>query len=294
MGDRETKLLANTIGTTTWRSKYAESTIQQALRRMLVAEKICSVDRSGSMYIYNPYGSTPTTTIQSLGGTYSVSTYTTTNDTLTVSHEFAVSEHIYDYEKVLSNFDLFASRINEMTASVAAAIDSFVLNNLCEDASGTYSTPSGGFTTAANINEIFAKLAAKVAGYTDTYKGLFIVLENSDISGVLLSQATNGYTTADQVLTNGYTGRSLFGIDIYVTRDDTFSNAGYGGTNWTNSGHRVFGVKGVSTYAAPSGIKYAEKDVTATTGKEIVVWGYCGFKLWYTKTALVVDITVTA
>lgn len=285
--------MANTIGTTTWRNKYRSNAIEQALRRMLVVEKICAVDRSDNKYIYNPYGSTPTTVVQPLAGTYAVSDYTTTNDTLEVIDEFIVAEHIYDFESTLSNFDLFASRTNELAASVATAIDHYVLNNLCEDGTGTYPTPSGGFTTAANLIIIMSELIAKVAGYTDVYKGLFLVLENSDITGVIRAQATNGFSFADSALKNGFLN-SYMGVDIYVTRDGTFTTEQKGTTVWANSGHRVFGVKGVATYAAPRGIKFEEKMVTGKTGKEVVCYGYIGFKLWYTKLALIVDITITA
>jgi len=288
--------MANTIGTTTWRNKYRSNVIAQALRRMLIAEKICQVDRTDNKYIYNPYGSAPTTLVQPLVGTYAISTYTTTNDTLTVTDEFIVAEHIYDFEETLANFDLFASRTNEMAASVATAIDKYVLNNLLELGTGTYSTPSGGFTTAANLNVIMSNLISKVAGYTDVYKGLFLVLENSDITGVIQAQATNGFSFADAALNNGFLN-SYMGVDIYVTRDSTFgASTGdtSGSTTWSNSDHRVFGVKGVSTYAAPRGIKFEEKMVTGKTGKEVVCYGYTGFKLWHTKLALIVDITLTS
>jgi len=87
---------------------------------------------------------------------------------------------------------------------------------------------------------------------------------------------------------------SYMGVDVYVVKDSTFASETKGTTAYTNSGHRVFGVKGVATYAAPRGIKIEEKGVTGKTGKEVVVYGYCGFKLWTTKQNLVVDITVTA
>jgi hypothetical protein len=58
------------------------------------------------------------------------------------------------------------------------------------------------------------------------------------------------------------------------------------------SGHRLFGVKNVCTYAAPRGIKMEEKYVSGYTGKEIVVYGYIGVKVWTPKAALTVDITL--
>ena len=286
---------ANTVGDTTWRRKFFSNLIQETLKNALIAEKICQVDRTDNRYIYNPYGSAPTTTVSALDGTYSVSTYTTTNDTLEVLTEFKVAEQIYGYEEVLSNFNLFSSRMNEMAASVATAIDKYVLNRLCEDGTGTYTTPTGGFTTAANFNTICANLLSKVAGYAVQFSGLFLVVENTDLTGIIQAQGTNGFSMADAALRNGFLN-SWMGIDIYVARTGTFSNSDGtnegGGGAYTNSGHRVFGVKGITTYAAPRGLKWEELVVTGATGKEVRCWGLIGFKAWYAKNALIVDITL--
>lgn len=283
--------MVNTIADQVYRLKYYKNTIEVALRNMLVSEKICAVDRSDVKTIRNPYGTAPTTTVQALSGTYSVSDLTTTDDTLTVADEFISANHIKDFEDVLSNFDLFSNRVDELTYSVAAAIDKHVLNRLCEDGTGTYTTPAGGFTTAANIPTIIANLTAKVMGYADVYRGLFLVIENSDTVGFTIAQMTNGFSFADAALNNGFMTR-FGGVDIYVVRDSTFASETSGSVSYTNSGHRVFGVKGVATYAAPRGVKIEEKMVTGKTGREVVVFGYVGFKLWTTKAGLVVDITI--
>ena len=288
-----------TIGTGTYgssyRAKYISNTLQISLRNALVAEKVCAVDRTDLKYIHNPYGNQPTASVQALAGTYTVSSVTVTDDTLTVTDEFIYAEHIYDFDIVLSRFDLWASRIDEMNASVATAIDKWVVNELCENGSGTYTTPAGGFTTAANINVIMSNLLSKVTGYADTYKGLFLIIENTDVPGFIQAQASNGFSFADAALKNGFM-TSYMGVDIYVVRSGTFVDATTtsvsGSKTWTNDNHRVFGVKGVATYAAPRGIKVEEKMVTATTGVEVAVFGYCGFKLWNSKTGLVVDISL--
>lgn len=284
---------ANTLSTYTGRRKYMSATMAETLRNALVSEKICSVDRGNARYIDNPYGSQPTAAITGLTGTYAVNDYTTTDDTLTVNQEVKSAEHVYNFESMLSSFDLIAKRLDELTYSVAYQIDYFVLNNLCEDATGTYSTPSGGFTTAANINVILANLSSKVMGYADAYKGLFLVIENTDVVGFMQAQLTNGFSYADAANRNGFMSNQA-GIDIYVVRTGTFADATIGTTTVTNSGHRVFGVKNVATYATPRGIQYEEKSVSGKTGKEIVVYGYVGFKLWAPKAGLVVDITLTA
>ena len=65
-----------------------------------------------------------------------------------------------------------------------------------------------------------------------------------------------------------------------------------GTKTWTNLGHRVGGVKNVTTYASPRGIKFEEKGVTGKTGMEVVTIGYIGFKAWAPKAALTIDITL--
>jgi len=285
--------MANTISSRTYRDKYRRATLDHTLRLALVAEKVCEVDRSEVKRIQSPYGSQPTTVVQALAGTYTPATFTTTDDTLSVDDEFIVSEHIFDFEETLTAFDLFASRVDVMSNSVATKIDQFVVNNLCEDGTGAYTTPAGGFTTAANIPVIMSNLAASVMGYAETYKGLFLIIENTDVVGFAQSQVAQGFSYSDAALRNGFMN-SYMGIDIYVVRTGTFTDATVGTKTWTNAGHRVFGVKNVATYAAPRGVQFEEKGVTGKTGMEVVAYGYIGFKLWAPYTALIVDITLTA
>lgn len=281
----------NTQSTYGNRDKYFQSQYEIVLRNALVAEKICDVDNSDVKRIQNPYGGQPTATVQAVAGTYSVSAWTITDDALTVTDEVIYAEHLFAHEDFFAVFDLAASRIDNMMYAVAFGIDKFVINNLCEDATGTYTTPTGGFTTASNINTIMANLQSKVAGYQDAYRGTFLVIENTDLVGFAIAGATNGFSMADSVLNNGFMNNWM-GTDIYVVRSGLFVSATIGTTTVTNSGHRVFGVKGVATYASPRGMQYEEKSVTGKTGKEIVVYGLVGFKLWAQKAALVVDITL--
>jgi hypothetical protein len=281
----------NTQSTYGERDKYFMSQYDIVLRNALVCEKICNVDNSDLKRIQNPYGSQPTATIQAVAGTYSVSAWTVTDDALTVTDEVIYGEHVFAHEEFFAVFDIAASRIDNMMYAVAFGIDKFVLNNLCEDATGTYTTPAGGFTTAANINTIMANLVSKVAGFQETYKGLFLVVENTDLVGFAIAGATNGFSMADATLKNGFMNEWM-GVDIHVVRSGTFVSATLGTTTVTNSGHRVFGVKGVATYASPRGMQYEEKAVSGKTGREIVVFGLIGFKLWAQKAGLVVDITL--
>jgi hypothetical protein len=281
----------NTISTKTYRDKYRLSNLDVLLRAGLVAEKICMVDRSDAKTIQSPYGSQPTVEISALTGTYTVADYTTTDSTLTVADEFKVAEQVYDFENTLANFDLFANRADEQAYAVMTAIDKYVVNALALGGTGSYTTPTGGFTTAANLNTIMANLISKVAGYSEVYNGLYVVLENTDLVGIIPAQATNGFSYADSALNNGFV-QSYMGVDIYVVRTGTFVTATQGTLSFTNSGCRLFGVKNMATYAAPRGVQFEEKGVSGKTGKEVVTYGYVGVKVWGAKAGLTVKITL--
>lgn len=281
----------NTMSTYGNRDKYFQSQYETILRNALVAEKIMNVDNTDLKRIQNPYGGQPTATIQAVAGTYSVTAWTVTDDALTVTDEVIYAEQVFAHEQFFAVFDIAASRIDNMMYAIAYGIDYFVINNLCEDATGVYTTPAGGFTTAANINTIMANLCSKVAGYQDIQNGLYLVIENTDLVGFMIAGATNGFSLADSVLKNGFMN-SWMGVDIYVVRSGTFADATIGSTSVTNNGHRVFGVKKTGTYASPRGMQYDEKGVTGKTGKEIVCFGLVGWKLWTQRAILNIDITL--
>jgi len=281
----------NTLATYAYRVKFYKANLQRILRNSLVSEAIFEVDRTDSYLIRNPYGSQPSAQIGDITGTYSVDDYTTTNDSLTVNIECKVAEHVYDFEQTLLNYDMFANRADEQAYSFAAAVDSFVLNYCGTNAGESYTTPAGGFTTAANVLTILSNLVSKMAGYADSYKGLFLVLENTDTTGLLVSQATNGYSFADLALKNGLLTH-MMGVDIYVVRSGTYSDTNVGSQTITMDGCRLFGVKKTATYAAPRGMNVEEKSVTGKTGKEIVTWGLVGAEVWSQKANLLVKITL--
>jgi len=284
----------NTIGTSTtgssYRASYFSTNLQAVLRKATVADAVCNVDRSNDKYIHNPYSNQPTAAMQAVAGTYSVSAWTITDDSLTKGQEAIYGEHVFDFEAKMERYDIMQNRMDEMAYAVAYGIDNYVVNGLCEDGTATYDTPAGGFTTAANWAVILASLVAKVSGYADSMRGMFLIVENSDLVGVLQSQMASGFNFADMALRNGLVSTQL-GVDIYVVRDSSFVDDTIAGTVFTNSGHRVFGVKGCATFSLGTPV-YDEKGVSGKTGKEIAYGTHFGFKLWAQKAALVVDITV--
>lgn len=281
----------NTQSTFGVRNKYFDSQYQIVLRNALVCEKICTVDNTDLKTIQNPYGGQPTATIQAVAGTYSVSAWTITDDTLTVTDEVIYAEQIFAHDQFFAVFDIMASRLDNMMYAIAFGIDKYVLNALTANATGAYTTPAGGFVTGSNVNTILGNLLSKVAGYQNVSNGTFLVIENTDLVGFATAGATSGFSVADSVLRNGLMNQWM-GTDIYVVRSGTFVTATLGSISVTNLGHRVFGVKGVSTYASPRSLQYDEKGVTGKTGKEVVVFGLIGFKLWTQKAGLIVNITL--
>jgi hypothetical protein len=285
----------NSLSSKTLRDKYRAAQIMQALRNAVVAEKVCMVDRTDLKTISSPYVTAMSTVVQAVVGTYTPANITTTDDTLTVADEFIVSGQIKGFEKIVSNFDLFYAANTAMTNSVVTAVDKWVINELTAGATGTYTTPAGGFTTAANVITIISNIIAKTAGYADALNGLYVIVENTDITGIVQSQTSTGFSYADSAATNGLLG-SMMGVDIYVVRSGTFATAttttASGTKTWTNSGHRVGGVKKVSTYAFPRGLQFEEKGVTGVTGMEVVCYGLVGFKQWTPTAALTINITL--
>jgi len=211
----------NSLSTKTYRDKYRSAQIEQALKNDVIAEKVCMVDRGNAKVINSPYITEMTAVVQAMAGTYTPENVTTTDDTLTVTDEFIISGQIKGFESILSNFDLFYAANTSMTNSLVQTIDKWVLNELCEGGTGAYTTPAGGFTTSANVIEIVSAIISKTAGYADAMGGLYVVVENTDLTGIIPAIASSGFRYADDALTNGVYGQIL-GVDIYVVRTGTF------------------------------------------------------------------------
>jgi hypothetical protein len=289
--------MANTLSTKTLRDKYRSAQVMMALKNAVVAEKVCIVDSSDLKTISSPYLTAVATTVQAVAGTYSPAAITTTDDTLTVADEFIAATHIFHFEEATSNFDLFYTANKGITDSLVQAVDKWVLNELCENGTGTYDTPSGGFSSAANVITILSNIIAKTAGYADALNGLYVIVENTDLTGIITAQTASGFNFADAALNNGLIG-NMMGVDIFVVRSGTFVDAATtsasGSKTWTNLGHRVGGVKKVSTYARPRWMTFEEKGVTGKTGMEVAGICYAGFKQWTPWAGLTIDITLTA
>src|SRR5579883_2180359 len=199
--------MANTLSTYSLRHKYFQAGLQQALRNALISERICRVDRSDLKTIENPYITATTATIQAVAGTYSVNAMTVTDDALSVNDEVLDATQVFDFEMKTANFNLMADFLDELIYRVTYQIDQFVLNKVLNLATGTYSTPVGGFTTSGNIAVIMSNLISKIAGYqSGLASNPFLVIENTDLVGFAQAQVGSGFAYADAALNNGFNG----------------------------------------------------------------------------------------
>lgn len=275
------------------RHKYFKNGLQQALRNALVSTAIFKVDNSELKTIENPYISTGgTITQQAVAGTYTVTALATTEDSLAVADEVIVPTHIFDFEMRTANSNLMADFLDDLIYRVNFQVDKFVLNKILDIATGVYTTPAGGFTTAANWPVICANLLSKVAGYAGGLAASpFLVIESTDVVGLAQVQVSSGFNYADAALNNGLISNYM-GIDIYVIRTGTFVTATVGTLSAVNSGHRLFGLKNLGLFASPRAVQYEEKPVTLKTGKEVLAYAYVGCTVWAPFLPLFVDITI--
>lgn len=284
--------MANTLSTYALRHKYFQANLQVALRNALVAEKICRVDNTDLKTIENPYITRQDATIQAVAGTYTPNAMTVTDDALSVNDEIVDATHVFDFEMRTANFELMADFLDDLIYAVNFKIDQFVLNKILSQATGVYTTPAGGFTTAANIPVICANLLALVSGYqSGTATNPFLVIESTDLVGFAQAQVSSGFSYADAALNNGFMANYM-GIDVYVIRTGTFVTATLGTLSATNLGHRLFGIGNLAMYASPRGVQYEEKAVSGKTGKEVVAYGLIGAKIWTPIASLFVNITL--
>lgn len=284
--------MANSISTETLREKYAMSRLDHNLRRRLVAAGVMKVDTTDNKIIECPFVTTDGAAIGALAGTYSVGDVTVTNDKLEVTEYVAEAVHIFDFETRFNDFDLFTGAIDEMTFNIGEKIDRFALNEVVDNAGVSIATPSGGFAQA-NIDNIFGDIAAAFTGYADAMNGVYLVIENTEVSGLVQNQVLTGFSYRDAVAKNGLAGEYM-GVEIYVTRTGTFVDATVGTQTFTNANNRLAGVKNTATFANIRSGGYEEKMVSGKTGKEVVVYGYTGAKVWSTKANLTADVVLTA
>jgi len=273
--------MANTISTTTWTHEAKESTLQMNLESMVVAKRI-SEFKSGVKTIENPYTDAVAVTLNTpMTGAYTPADITTVDDSLTVTDEAIYPFHIRNFEEVFSNFDLGAKHLSIASSKLAQEIDKDLFVRLAAGASNTI-TVTGGFT-AANVIASVAGLSQYLAGYENSLNGSYLIVDADQMPAFVEAGALNGFTFADSVLNNGWTGKDFMGHELYVVR----------GTLPTDVA--IAGIKGASTTGTGvQGVTLEEKGVSGKTGMEYAAYVYFKSALWNNAEDLVVTFDLAA
>lgn len=282
--------MANTISAQTYKQMW-ERTLQRQLEKSLVSYRIANTITDAVKQIHNPYQSRPTATDQALAGTYTVATFSTTDDTITVDKEAIVAEHVYKHEQLLSRYDLGVERAKEHAYVIKEKIDAVAFQTIATT-SGTLTvdnTDLGGAAgpitlSANNVDDVFRVAMEKLlAANVPVDRGVFIVLAPDHLTKLAEFQQSNGFSMADAALRNGFVTQ-FGGFDVFV------SNQLY---NDGTQDHAIAGAYGAFQLVLPrGGATFETKAVSGKTGREIVSQQIYGMGVWnYDKTKLV-DILV--
>jgi len=154
----------------------------------------------------------------------------------------------------------------------------FIADVLATSSISTLAVTSG--FASYGVLKALGGLQGLVAGYANGLNDIFLVIESTDIAAFIAAQVSTGFNMADMALKNGFMGNYL-GVDIYVVRSGV-----------STANHRLAGIKKRFTVALPTQWKFEEKGVSGKTGKEVVLYGYYGSKVWHNNLALIVDVQI--
>ena len=271
--------MANTISSRTYRDVLRKESFQEYTKMALVAKEIAMEDTSGDKVIQNPYSSQPTPSVGAITGTYTVSDFTTTDESLSVADQVTIAERINDFEELLTKPNLFLDRTDKMTNAIAEEIDKYILDKLATGAGNTNVSVAGGFTST-NVIPTLASIVGELAGYSNfKLNGAYIVIGNSAVPAFIQAQIGNGFMMSDLAIKNGlFTNHA--GVNIYVVRDDQLP------TNTV-----IAGISKQATWANPGGLRVQEKPVPLATATEVVYFAYIGAKVWSETADLTMNIS---
>jgi hypothetical protein len=258
----------------TWTHAKKAAVMQEYLESMTVAREISDF-KVGDKFIHNPFPTPGAVTVNSpMTGTYTPATLTTTDDTLEVNREAIYSTHLFDFETKFADYDLAMEVLKLASAKLVEDMDKELFAILSAGAANTV-TVSGGFT-ATNVISSVAEAIGHVSGFANVMNGLYIVIDNTQMPAFVTMGATNGFSFADAVLSNGLSGQ-VMGADLYIVR---------AGQLPTDVG--ILGVKKASTTGTIGSIVIEEKMVSGKTGTEFVAINYSRSALWNNNKDLVV------
>jgi len=232
--------MANTF--TNAYSEFFKQGVQDNSDKMLVSYGTSTVTTKNERVLHNRYNSTPVGSDGAAQLSYSVSDFTSTDDSLEVNRRATVAEHVDSIEQLQTNYDLIAERAERASYVVRDKIDQYVMN-LPVAFSGVANLDAGTFgggtsngvafqITNTNADEVADDIIEAIDlndGAID--KGRYWVVSPTILKRVANYMKNNGFGGSDEVIQNGFmtiqknmngfTGRDFGGLMVFQSNNLT-------------------------------------------------------------------------
>lgn len=221
--------MANVIADGTTKQHWMPR-FQRALDKVLVSKAVVDFYTGEDRIIHNPYQSTPAGSDGTAATAYTISDFTLTDDTLTVSRRATVAEHIDNIEQLQVRYDLAMARADRHAYVVKDKIDQYMFalpvafSGVQDIDAGTVSTGTANGTpfqvTSSTIDELanYIRTSLMLNNSADA-RGLFWVVTPFEAAALAAYTQNNGFTTADYAIRNGFTTQNFAGLEIYVSNN---------------------------------------------------------------------------
>lgn len=274
--------MANTISTFTWTHEKESAFLQEFFESQVFAKQI-SRFKTGIKVLENPYMEEPVTTVSSpITNLYTPQDLVTVDENLTVNKESKAAAHILDYEERFSDYNLGAEFLMKIAKKHAIDVDKDLALELATNAGNTITV--GGPFTSTNIIDMIALADGYLSGYAEAMNGTYLWIDSTSMPAFTVTGALNGFSFADSVLKNGYTGKNFMGHEIYVSRGTLPADTA------------LAGIKKVSSTGTGGDVHIERKGVSGKFGIEYATVMYYTSKLWTNSEDLVIkyDLAVAS
>lgn len=188
-----------------------ETKLQERLDAPTVWKEVCKVKYTNSGILRNPYLTDSTVATGTRGTGYTSVAIATTDDTVSITDYVYSAQHIDDADLAQKTFSDFMEIADNMGTLLNERVETQMLAEHAQWTNFDNASIGGGAgnitVSVSNIKNIISamKTAIRTAGGGDLLarNGGFIIWREADYEKVELLASSEGFNTADTVLTNG-------------------------------------------------------------------------------------------
>lgn len=188
-----------------------ESKLQERLDAPTVWKEVCKVKYTNSGILRNPYLTDSTVATGTRGTGYTSVAIATVDDTVSITDYVYSAQHIDDADLAQKTFSDFMEIADNMGTLLNERVETQMLAEHAQWTNFDNASIGGGAgnitVSVSNIKNIVSamKTAIRTAGGGDllSRNGGFIIWREADYEKVELLASSEGFNTADTVLTNG-------------------------------------------------------------------------------------------